>query len=109
MGVAACRCARSWLKRGKVDGLQGGLRRPTQHGPGRMEARAVAGTIPGTIGRVPADQAFEMRADGGTDCHVPGVIAIRRDFLPVQAHDFPFPVGHVVEGVCVSACDPVAE
>jgi hypothetical protein len=50
-----------------------------------------------------------MRADGGTDGQVPGVIARRRDVLPVQAHDFSCPVGHVVEGVGVRAGDPVAE
>ena len=72
-----------------------------QHGPGRMEARAVAGTIPGTIGRVPADKAFQMRADRGTHRHVTFVVAIHRTFLPMQAHDFPFPFVHVVEGVIV--------
>ena len=104
-GYAACRCTRSCLKRSKVDWLQGCLRWPAQHGTSGVEARAVAGTIPGTIGRVPADQALQMRADGGTDRQVPCVIAIRRVFLPVQAHDFSCPVGHVVEGVCVSACE----
>ena len=61
---AACRCAQSCLKRGKVDWLQRCLRQPTQHGTGRVEARAVAGTIPDVIGRVPADQTVQMRADG---------------------------------------------
>jgi hypothetical protein len=50
-----------------------------------------------------------MRADRGTDRHVACVIAIRRVFLPLQAHDFSCPVGHVVEGVGVSACETVAE
>ena len=57
-----------------------------------MEARAVAGTIPGTIDRVPADKAFEMRADRGKHRHVTSVIAIHGAFLPMQAHDFPFSI-----------------
>jgi hypothetical protein len=40
---------------------------------------------------------------------MPCVIAIRRVFLPMQAYDFSCPVGHVVEGVGVRACDTVAE
>ena len=55
---------RSFLQLGDVDLLQRFLCRPTQHGSGRVEARAVAGAIPGAIGLVPADEAFEMRADG---------------------------------------------
>jgi len=82
-GSAACRCTRSCPKRSKVDWLQGCLCRPTQHSSGRVEARAVAGTIPGTICFVPADEAVQMGADGGTDRHVPCVIAIRRVFLPM--------------------------
>ena len=50
-----------------------------------------------------------MCADRGTDRHVPSVITVGRDFLPVQAHDFPGAVGHIVESVGVSACDTVAE
>ena len=69
----------------------------------------MAGTIPGAIGRVPADEAFEMRADRGTNCHVAFVVAIRCDFPPVQAYDFPFPFGDIVEGVRVGAGDAVAE
>ena len=55
---------RSFLQFGDVDLLQRFLCRPTQHSSGRVEARAVAGAIPGAIGLVPADEAFEMRADG---------------------------------------------
>ena len=61
------------------------------------------------IGRVPVDQAFEMRADRGTHRHVTFVIAIHGTFLPMQAHDFPFPVVHVVESGRVGVRDTVAE
>jgi hypothetical protein len=108
-GCSTCRCTRSCLKGSQVDWLQRCLRWPAQHGTSGVKARAVAGTIPGTIGRVPADQAVQMRADRGTDRHVACVIAIRRVFLPLQAHDFSCPVGHVVEGVGVSACETIAE
>ena len=103
------RCARSCLKRSQVELLQRVLCRPAEHGTRRVETRAVAGTIPGAIGRVPADEAFEMRADRGTDFHVAFVVAIRCDFPPVQAYDFPSPVVHIVEGVRVGAGDTVAD
>src|SRR4029450_7700066 len=51
----------------------------------------------------------QMRADRGTDGHGAFVVAIRCDFSSVQAYDFPFPVGHIVEGVRVGAGDTVAD
>ena len=50
-----------------------------------------------------------MRADRGTNCHVAFVVTIRCDFPSVQAYDFPFPFGDIVEGVRVGAGDTVAD
>ena len=49
-----------------------------------------------------------MRADRGTHRHVTFVIAIHGAFLPMQAHDFPFPIVHVVEGARVGVRETVA-
>jgi hypothetical protein len=89
--------------------LQGVFRWPAQHGTGGVKTRAVAGTIPGAIGLVPADEAFEMGADWGTYCHVAFVIALRCELPPMQAHNFPFAFFHVVEGVRFSASETVAQ
>src|SRR4051812_29900705 len=63
------------------------FRRSRNDFAGGLEARAVAGAIPRALGVVPADDAFQVSADGRTECDLTLIIAIRGNFLPLEVED----------------------
>src|SRR5690348_17422681 len=70
-----------------VDLLQRMDRRPVEDRAVDGELRAVAGTIPAALERVPVQMAAEMRACGGMRMHRSVLVAIGCNLLQPRTHD----------------------
>src|SRR5688572_25960529 len=62
-------------------------RRAVEDRAAELEARAVAGAVPGPVGLVPADQAAHMRAGGGDGVKPALLVAEGGDSLAVYLED----------------------
>src|SRR3954464_10048861 len=74
-------------------------RRPVDHLAAELEARAVAGAVPGAVGRVPADDAAHVRADGRDGVDPALLVAIGRDIVAVDLEDGGVAGGELVEAL----------
>src|SRR4051812_25268547 len=82
-----------------MDFLQRLLSRPGEDFASRMKPRTMTGTIPGARGAVPADDAFEMRADGRAHRYLAIFATEGGDFLSVDAEDFAFTEFQLIHGI----------
>src|SRR3712207_721968 len=83
--------------------------RPLDHRSGAREARAVAGTVPGPLGRVPLHVATHVRADRRERVELPAFVPVGSGLQAVQPYEPPFAGRELVELRALAALEPVAE
>src|SRR3712207_8711580 len=64
--------------------------RPLDHRSGAREARAVAGTVPRPLGRVPLHVATHVRADRRERVELPAFVPVGSGLPAVQPYEPPF-------------------